>query len=217
MADFSYTLTPVSVLLVVQYQIQNGQLRLIAYASKRIPEAAKNYLITELEMCGLAINITTFSHLLKKVDFDVVVDYLAIMHIMRSKAEPAKTRFKRLIELLSPYSFNVYYIKGKDMVLSDFLSRQKTDDSNPHEIIPISFILKSLTCEHFYQFNNMTRISETETNKYLIQTQSQVRSSGIKVPEIHGINKGLNPHVKPERQRPLPMLPTHSIPPINLV
>ena len=38
------------------YQIQNGQPRLIAYASKRMPEAAKNYSITELEMCGLAMN-----------------------------------------------------------------------------------------------------------------------------------------------------------------
>ena len=49
------------------YQIQNGQPRLIAYASKRMPEAAKNHSITELEMCGLAMNIATFSHLLKKV------------------------------------------------------------------------------------------------------------------------------------------------------
>ena len=85
-----------------------------------MPEAAKNYSITELEMCRLAMNIATFSHLLKKVDFDAVVDHLAITHIMRSKAEPATTRIKRLLELLSPYSFNLYYIKGKDMVLSDF-------------------------------------------------------------------------------------------------
>ena len=111
-----------------------------------MPEAAKNYSITELEMCGLAINIMTFSHLLEKVDFDVVVDHLAIMHIMKSKAEPTTTRIQRLIELLSPDSFNLYYIKGKDMVLSNFLSRQKTDDSNPHEIIPISFTFeKSVT------------------------------------------------------------------------
>ena len=199
------------------YQIQNGQPRLIAYASKRMPEAAKNYSITELEMCGLAINIVTFSHLLKKVDFDAVVDHLAIMHIMRSKAEPAKTRFKRLIELLCPYSFNLYYIKGKDMVLSDFLSRQKNNDSNPCEIIPISFTLKSLTYEHFYQFNSMTAIGETETNKYLIQTRSQAKSTGIKVLEIHGANKEINPHVKPGRQRPLATLPMHSIPPTNLV
>ena len=101
-------------------------------------------------MCGLAINIQTFSHLLKKVDFDAVIDHLAIMHTMRGKAEPTTTRIKRLMELLIPYSFNLCYIKGKDMVLSDFLSRQKTDDSNPHEITPIPFTLKSLACKHVY-------------------------------------------------------------------
>ena len=101
-------------------------------------------------MCGLEMNIVTFLHLLKKVDFDAAVDHLAITHIMRSKSETATTRIKRLIELLSPYSFNLYYIKGKDMVLSEFLSRQKMDNSNPHEIIPISFTLKSLAHNHFY-------------------------------------------------------------------
>ena len=118
------------------YQIQNGQLKLTAYASKRMLEAAKNYSITELEMCGLTINIASFVHLLKKVDFDVTVYHLAIINIMKSKAKPTTTRIKRLLDILSLYSFNLYYIKVKDMVLSDFLSRQKTDDSNPHEIIP---------------------------------------------------------------------------------
>ena len=188
------------------YQIQNGQPRLIAYASKRMPEAAKNYSITELEMCGLAMNIATFSHLLKKADFDAIVDHLAITHIMRSKAEPATTRIKRLLELLSPYSFNLYYIKGKGMVLSDFLSRQKTDDSNPHELIPISFSLR----DRIDNENNLPR-----KDKYMVQTRSQVRSSGIRLPEIHGVNKGINPHLKPERQRPLPTLPTQNIPPTH--
>ena len=178
-----------------------------------MPEAAKNYSITELEMCRLAMNIATFSHLLKKVDFDAVVDHLAIMHIIKSKAEPATTRIKRLLELLSPYSFNLWYIKGKDMVLSDFLSRQKTDSSNSHEIIPISLTLKSLMGNLFYQIDNMNEISQPEMKKYLIQTRSQTRSGGIKVMEIHGANKGLNPHIKPGRQRPLPTLPTHDIPP----
>ena len=39
---------------------------------------------------------------------------------MKSKMEPATNRIKRLLEVLSSYSFNLYYIKGKDMVLSDF-------------------------------------------------------------------------------------------------
>ena len=35
------------------YQVQDGSPRLIAYASIRMPEAAKNYSITELKMCIL--------------------------------------------------------------------------------------------------------------------------------------------------------------------
>ena len=39
-------------------------------------------------MCGLAINIVSFAHLLKKVDFDAIVDHLALVHILKSKTEP---------------------------------------------------------------------------------------------------------------------------------
>ena len=121
------------------YQIQNRKPKFIAYASKRMPESTKTYSITELELCGLATNIGSFSHLFKRVDFDAIVDHLALMHMIKSKMEPAATRIKRLLELISSYSFNLYYMKGKDMILSNFLSRQKNNNSNPHEIIPISF------------------------------------------------------------------------------
>ena len=80
---------------------------------KRLLEAAKNYSITEFEMCELAVNIESFDHLLKRVDFDAIVDHLALVHILKSKTEPATTRIKRLLEVLSAYSFNLYYIKGK--------------------------------------------------------------------------------------------------------
>ena len=104
------------------YQIQNGKPKLIAYTSKRLLEAAKSYSITELELCGLAINIASFSHLLKRVDCDATVDHLALTHIIKSKMEPVTTRIKRLLELITSYSFNLYYMNGKDMILSDFLS-----------------------------------------------------------------------------------------------
>ena len=50
----------------VLYQIHNGKPKLIAYAHKRLPEITINYSITQLELYGLAINIASFSHLLKK-------------------------------------------------------------------------------------------------------------------------------------------------------
>ena len=109
-----------------------------------LPEGARNYSLKELEMCGLAINIASFAYLLKKVDFNVIVDHLALMQINKIKVEPATTRMNRLLELLSSYLFNVYYIKGKDMILSIFLSRQKHDNSNPHEIIPKSSYMQGV-------------------------------------------------------------------------
>ena len=173
------------------YQFQNGKPKLIAYASKGLPEAECNYSITELEMCGLVINIAGFPHLLRKVDFDAAVDHLAITHIIRSKVEPAATRIKRLLEVLSSYSFNLYYIKGKDMILSNFLSRQKVDDSNPCEILPISFSLRTMLQDN---------VLEGENKKYMIQTRSQMKASGVQLPKVHGSRKGLDPHKIPEKQ-----------------
>ena len=149
------------------YQIQGGKPKLIVYTSKRLPEAARNYSIIELELCGLAINIASFSHLLKRVDFDAIVDHLALTHIIKSKAEPATTRIKRLLELISSYSFNLYYMKGKDMILSDFLSRQGNDDSDPGEIIPISFNAYNILEEN-RNLGNLGMCKKNE-GKFLIQ------------------------------------------------
>ena len=118
--------------------------------SKRLPEATRSYSITELELCGLAINIASFSHLLKRVVVDAIVDHLALTHIIKSKVEPTTTRIKRLLELISSYSFNLYYMKGKDMILSDFLSLQNNNNSNLHEIITISFNMYQILDDNYY-------------------------------------------------------------------
>ena len=100
--------------------------------------------MTQLELCRLAINIASFSHLLKRADFDAIVDHIPLTHIIKSKAEPTTPRIKRLLELISSYSFNLYYMKGKDMVLSDFLSRQ-----NMTTVIPMRLYLSLSTHTKF--------------------------------------------------------------------
>ena len=175
------------------YQIQNGKPKLIAYLSMRLLEAAHNYSITELEMCDLVINIASFAHLLRKVDFDAVVDHLAITQIMRKKVEPATNRIKRLLEVLSAYSFNLYYIKGKDMILSDFLSRQYISDEDTREIIPISLNMRSVLQDKYYNIDE-------DREKYMVQTTSQTKASGVQLPEVHGSRKRLDLHKLPEKQ-----------------
>ena len=122
---------------------------------------------------------------------------------MKSKVEPVTAGIKRLLEVLSPYSCNQYYTKGKDMILSDFLSRQKRDDNNPHEILPISFSMRNILHERFY---NIRKVRAED--KYLAQTRSQSKSSGINLPKVHGLDKSINPHVRPEKQTLKPITVT---------
>ena len=62
--------------------------------SARLPEAAKSYSLTELELYGLAVNIASFSHILKRVAFDAIVHHLALTHIIKSKMELETTTIK---------------------------------------------------------------------------------------------------------------------------
>ena len=104
------------------YQIPEWQAKINCICKQKTPRSCiESYSITELELCGLTINIASFSHLLNRVDFDATVDHLALTHIIKNKMELVTTRIKRLLELITSYSFNFYYMKGKDMILSDFL------------------------------------------------------------------------------------------------
>ena len=104
------------------YQEQEGRLRLIGYNSEKLPPAAIRYIISELELCGLAVNIHSFKHILRNTDFTVIIDHSALLYILNAKREPPTLRLKKCIEVLSQYSFKVKLLRGKDMTVSDFLS-----------------------------------------------------------------------------------------------
>ena len=76
------------------------------------------------------------------------------------------------------------------MILSDFLSRQKEDDSSPCEIIPILFNMQNILQSKYYN------ICEREEGKYLVQRRLQAKSIGITLSEVHGIDKGIDPNIK---------------------
>ena len=42
-------------------------------------------------------------------------------------------------------------------------------------------------------------LGEGNLGKYLVQTRSQTKSSGIRLPEVHGIGKGLDLNIQPEK------------------
>ena len=59
-------------------------------------------------------------------------------------------------------------------------------------VIPINYT-------HIFQY--VLNLDDNYYNeKYLIQTRSQAKSSGIKLPEVHGMGMNLDSNLKPEKQ-----------------
>ena len=172
--------------------MQEGKARLIGYASKTFPGACPRYSVTELEMTGLLVNINLWKNLLKHREFDAAVDHVAVPQIMKAKTEPATTRIMRLLDRLSAYSINLYYVKGRDIILADYLSRNRSKDIDPSELIPISFY-----CMDVYRGLLDTEIG---LEMYNIGTKSSTKASGERPPEVHGADKPLDPNLKPEHQ-----------------
>ena len=84
------------------------------------------------------------------------------------------------------------------MILSDFLSQQINDDSDPSEIIPISFNAYGILEE-----NGKIDVCKNE-GQFLIQMHSQAKTSSTKLPEVHGVRKELDPNLRPEKQCAMP-------------
>ena len=143
-------------------------------------------------MTGLLVNMNLWKNLLKHIEFDAAVDHVAVAQVMKAKTEPATTRIMRLLDSLSAYSFNLYYVKGRDMILSDYLSRHRQKDLDPSELIPISFC-----CLKVYRSFIGDRIGE---DIFCIKTISSAKATGEQVGEVHGANKPLDPNYKPEHQ-----------------
>ena len=175
------------------WQMQGGKARLLGYASKMLPEACSRYSVTELEMTGLLVNMNLWKSLLKHREFDVAVDHVAVVQIMKAKTEPATTRIMRLLDRLSVYSFNLYYVKGCDMILADYLSRHRTRDRDPSELIPISFCSLEI-------YRSMIETGDYQTEEYHIHTRAKAREAGETVPDVHGAHKPIDPSYKPEHQ-----------------
>ena len=168
--------------------MQGNENKLVGYHSKRLPDAVSRYSISELELAGLASNISGFKHLLSKTEFTVYVDHSALCHILKAKRQAPILRLRKLIEILSDYSFVVKYHKGSEMHIADFLSRNVDNDTDDlHEVIPITFVANDLFL-HIADQNTSIRpeLKEVFTicDKHMVITRKMTSGQNVKVPDI---------------------------------
>ena len=82
------------------------------------------------------------------------------------------------------------------MKICNFLSRIDVDRGNPGEVIPISF-------NSFSMLNTIRKATLHQANKLLITTRSKTKAEGAALPPVHGVQKHLDPAVKPEHDKPV--------------
>ena len=81
-------------------------------------------------MHSLLVNIGIWKNILKHREFDGAVDHAAVTQILKAKTEPVTPRIMHLLDRLSSYSFNLYYVKGRDMIIVDYVSRHRQPDND---------------------------------------------------------------------------------------
>ena len=124
------------------YQWQNNEWVLVGYHSKRLPDAVRNYGVTELELTGLLANIHGFEQKLNNNYFEAIVDHKAIDYLIKSKHEPTSTRLVTLLDRLNRYTFDLKYLEGSKLKVSDALSCLYSEEKHKiSDVIPLNFLL----------------------------------------------------------------------------
>ena len=111
------------------YQWQNNEWVLVGYHSKCLPDAVRNYGVTELELTGLLANIHGFEQKLNNY-FKAIVDHKAIDYLIKSKHEPTSTRLVTVLDHLNRCMFDLKYLKGSKLKVSDALSRLYSEEKH---------------------------------------------------------------------------------------
>ena len=162
------------------------------YHSKRLPQLAKNFGVTELELTGLLVNIHGFMQLLHSRYFEVLVDHEAIEYMIKSKSESPTTRLKTLLLKLSEYIIDLKYQKGSEMHMSNALSRFQNiaDTPNNKDVIPLNFLqhLAPNYIEHTYSH----LVENLYAHKTKLIDATQVKRKHGRPPKLKSENSNLN-------------------------
>ena len=106
-------------------QQQDGQHRIIGFASMTFTETQLGYATIDRELAALRWGVKTFKPFLYGIDFILFTDHQPLVHLHNMKL--VCSRLIRTVQELSEYNFEIQYIPGKLNSAADALSRLNTE------------------------------------------------------------------------------------------
>lgn len=110
----------------VLFQIKDGEEHPIAYMSKKLNTAQKNYSVTELECLAAIVSVQRFRCYVEGMTFTVITDHAALKWLMSRK--DLTGRLARWSLALQQFDFTIEHRKGSANVVPDALSRLTIDE-----------------------------------------------------------------------------------------
>jgi hypothetical protein len=135
---FLYTDVSITGLRAVLAQKDDSQEHVIAYASRTLNPAEKNYAITELECLAIIWAVKYFRHYLYGSKFFIITDHAALKWLLNSVTENANRRLERWKIVLSEYDFEIIYRKGKNHSNTDAFSHLNPNQEILHTNITLN-------------------------------------------------------------------------------
>ena len=110
--------------------------RPIAYASRSLTPTEMHYAVIEKEMLAVVFAMEKFHQYIYGKHVTVESDHKPLVSIQNKAFHNCPARIQRFLLRLQKYDFEIKYVKGKDQVLADALSRAVAKESSVKTEIP---------------------------------------------------------------------------------
>lgn len=107
-------------------QMHDNELRPIAFFSKKLSKAQKNYSAYDRELLAIYEAIKHFRYLLEGRQFVIRTDHKPLTYAFNQKSEKASPRQLRQLDFIGQFSTNIIHISGSSNLIADTLSRVET-------------------------------------------------------------------------------------------
>lgn len=160
----------------VLIQVENNVEKPIAFASKMLTSAEKNYSQTDREALGLVFGVTKFKYFLLGRNFELRTDHKTLLGLFgrgKSISTDSNARLVRWSVLLSQYSYDLTHKKGKVNYVADALSRLPISDDIRSQV-PMEYV-KMIQSLDFFDFSFKTVQNLTRNDSVLSKIISYVK------------------------------------------